>query len=640
MTVFSGKMHRPAGPLHARMRCGGAGMLLSLGVLMLIGACANPGQQLTGGPKDEAPPVVVEATPPNYSVRFDATEISITFDEFLNPQSQVRQKLVISPVMDPPPEVTIRGKQLEVKILSELLPDRTYALNFGDAIQDLRENNKITNFSYVFSTGDELDSLELSGYVMNAQTNQPEKEVTVMLYDRDEDSLPMKQLPVYLSLTDETGQFHLKNLAAGSYKIFALKDANSNFLFDQPKEAIAFLDSLVSPPQPQKPKTDTTPPADTISPTDTIPLTDTLSPADTIPLTDTIPKSGTTIPDPPLPSIILRTFTEVYQKQYITGSARPDKNKTEIFFNQDLDSVSLSLRHPAEQSYTLVYPSADQAAAEPLDTLHLWMLDSTLFNSDTLRYVVSYTAFDSVEQPVPASDTLVFAFREQARKEGDKNPFQITANFNRSLEPGVIPALRFSEPVQIADTARMELVRTRDTLRIREPFDLTFGVIPDSIRSVFAAPQSQHPLLHVPLQAALLPDSSYSLTLLAGAFTSYTGRTNDSLKISFKVAREDEYGSILLSVENLNEPAVLQLIKGKDAVVEERRLDSAGQQHFVHLKPGKYTFWMILDRNRNGKWDTGRYLKKQQPERLLLFGKELDVKANWELEETWTLPDE
>ncbi len=142
------------------------------------------------------------------------------------------------------------------------------------------------------------------------------------------------------------------------------------------------------------------------------------------------------------------------------------------------------------------------------------------------------------------------------------------------------------------------------------------------------------------LAAPLLPDSSYSLEFLPGAFTTFGGLTNDTTKLSFKVKTEDKYGSIKLNLEGLQQHAIVQLLKGKDKVVVERRLDQSDVLLFTYLKPGKYNIKLIFDQNNNGKWDPGRYLHGLQPEGVLYYHKELELKANWEMEESWSLDEE
>jgi len=651
--------------------------------------CANPGTSLSGGEKDETPPQLLLSTPENFTTNFTAEEVIIEFDEFLK-LGNAAAKLIISPVMDKKPEVKIRGKELHIKFLSELLPDRTYTLNFGDGIADLNENNSIENFSYVFSTGSEIDSLQISGQVTSAFTNEPAEGVAVMLYQEDNDSLPMTDLPIYLSLTDKEGYYNLQNLASGSYKIFALKDANSNYLFDQPKEEIAFLDSLITPgatliedaqPADTIPLTDSLPPLDSLPKQDSLPVNDTINKqpvperiqrADSLPITDTlneqpIPEKTDSLSEQPVPersrrveyfpkNINLKTFTEAYKKQYITSTSRPTKNQIEVIFNQPLDSLLITTPL-ITSTQTQTQPKASSLKPQAIlypqtrDSITIFLKDSSLYNRDTLTYYFSYTAFDSVEQPYPQLDTVAFSFRTVPPKPGETvpNPFKISSNFNRTKELGVQAKLFFPEPWKDIDTSMIELVRTRDTLRFKEdflykpdtltPFNIAMLQMPDETDSLSEYPVPERSR-RVSILNSFLVDSSYSLTLYPGAFTSYTGLTNDTTKISFKVNNPDQYGTVLISIDSLFQPAILLMVKGKGEVLEEVRLDSSGVVNFSNIKPGKYQFKLILDNNNNGKWDTGRYLKGLQPEAILLYEKELDVKANWELEESWKLEEE
>ena len=341
-------------------------------------------------------------------------------------------------------------------------------------------------------------------------------------------------------------------------------------------------------------------------------------------------------------NILLKTFVESHPKQYITSSSRPQKNKLQIIFNQKLDTLSF-LPTPSPSPY----PQALSLKPVSLDSLSLWLTDSSLFNRDTVRYIVNYTAYDSLEQPTPTTDTITFSFRPIPPKPGDKNPFQITTNFNRTMELGATPTLTFSEPWKSMDTSKIQLYKTRDTLKTEKPFKLLPSEnMNESPTGVLVIPDfdpgldSTGTILKSILSADFHSDSTYALQLLPGAFTTYTGLTNDSLKVAFRVAKPDQYGSVKLTIEGLNEAAIVQLIKGKDQVLSEKRIDSAGVLHYEYLKSGKYKFKLIYDSNQNGQWDTGRYLKKIQPERILLYGKELDVKANWELEEVWNLSGE
>ncbi len=199
---------------------------------------------LTGGDKDVDAPKEVESLPKNGSVNFTEKEITIEFDEFIQLQN-LQTQLIVSPLMKEKPDVTVKGKKLVIKLPDSLLTNTTYSLNFGEAIVDITENNPIPNYKYVFSTGSYLDSLSYSGTVANSIDLKPKEKFFVLLYDQFEDSIPYKGLPRYVAITDKEGKFTISNIANGQYKVFAINDINSNYLFDLPNEEIAFLDETI-----------------------------------------------------------------------------------------------------------------------------------------------------------------------------------------------------------------------------------------------------------------------------------------------------------------------------------------------------------------------------------------------------------
>ena len=215
-----------------------------IAMLAIITSCANIGMP-TGGPKDVAPPKVLKSIPKNYSTQFKGKEIEITFDEFVKFRD-LNSQLLISPPLKNTPDIKIKGKNIVIKINDTLRENTTYTMFFGDAIVDLNEENILASYEFVFSTGTVLDSLTMTGRVLNAFTQKPEKDIYVMLYDKYDDSVPIKEKPYYLAKTKEDGEFVMNNLRDMSYKVFALKDANNNLKFDQPNEKIAFIDSLVT----------------------------------------------------------------------------------------------------------------------------------------------------------------------------------------------------------------------------------------------------------------------------------------------------------------------------------------------------------------------------------------------------------
>ena len=221
------------------------GLLL---VAFLAQRCANAVAP-TGGPKDTTPPVVVAAVPENQSTHFIGKKIEITFDEFITLEN-ANQNVMISPPLKEKLDIKLKNKTVVVKFKENLVPNTTYTINFGAAIKDLHEGNPFKDYVYSFSTGDHIDTLSITGKVVDAETMKPIENAYVGLYaaDRDNlDSLPMTTAPNYISKTDKEGQFSLNGLADKSYRVFALKDANANLYFDLANEASAFHDMLVSP---------------------------------------------------------------------------------------------------------------------------------------------------------------------------------------------------------------------------------------------------------------------------------------------------------------------------------------------------------------------------------------------------------
>ena len=226
-------------------------LVFSLGLLLtafLAQRCANAVAP-TGGPKDTTPPVVVAAVPENQSTHFIGKKIEITFDEFITLEN-ANQNVMISPPLKEKLDIKLKNKTVVVKFKENLVPNTTYTINFGSAIKDLHEGNPFKDYVYSFSTGDHIDTLSITGKVVDAETMKPIENVYVGLYaaDRDNlDSLPMTTAPNYISKTDKEGQFSLNGLADKSYLVFALKDANANLCFDLPNESAAFLDTLFTP---------------------------------------------------------------------------------------------------------------------------------------------------------------------------------------------------------------------------------------------------------------------------------------------------------------------------------------------------------------------------------------------------------
>jgi len=586
-----------------------------LPLVLLCWNCAQQGSP-SGGPRDEDPPVVLESDPPNYSTRFRAKKIRVTFDEYVVLEN-VNQQLVVSPPMEEQPEVKLKKKSIIIEFEEELKPNTTYTFNFGDAIKDLHEGNKLQNFEYVFSTGEVLDSMSVRGTLKYAETLEtPEEPISIMLYTDLRDSVPLLDIPLYLGRSNDSGVFSVNNLRPDRYKIFALKDGNNNFLFDLPTEEIAFLDSslLVDAAHIRQLLGDTL----IFEEADSMAMdAGATTPADTSGVaTDSIADKG---PDYTAIYIDLMLFQEASEIQYLMDNAREDRRRLELVFALPLtDSFSYRsiLAAGEEETRFLEHFSKER------DSLTLWIMDSIDYKKDTVGLALDYTVKDTTGQFIIRSDTLMFTFREresrarrgqEAPKEEEKLLIRtIRNNGNQDLNRDFSFLLDF--PVGSLNDTLFSLFHIPDSVEVPIPFT----VRADSLNPYRAR-----------LSASWESASSYRLLALPGAINSIYQIAHDTIDLSFKTRDLEYYGQILLTLENVNHQVVVQLSSGRD-LLEERIVRAEGQYVFPFLAPKEYSFRFIHDLNGNGKWDTGKYLEKLQPEPVELLPAAIEVRSNWD----------
>lgn len=218
--------------------------LVLIFICMLFYACASI-QQPQGGPKDTEPPKVLKMTPKNLMVNFTAPKIVIEFDEYFKLQSEFKE-FSVSPEMETPPTLKAKGKKLEITIQDTLEKNTTYTLNFGKAIVDVNEGNVVKNFTYVFSTGPQLDSLSIKGKVTNSVTGLPELDALVFIFPLNRDTLFGKKKPSIFTTTDSSGNYALNNLRKDTYKIYVIKEKGGDKIYQQASDDVGFLkDSIV-----------------------------------------------------------------------------------------------------------------------------------------------------------------------------------------------------------------------------------------------------------------------------------------------------------------------------------------------------------------------------------------------------------
>jgi len=590
--------------------------------LLLGRECAQQGSP-SGGPRDEDPPGVVSCEPPNYSTRFAARRIDITFDEFIV-LDNVNQELLVSPPMKEKPEVKLRKKTLIIEFTDTLKENTTYTFNFGSAIKDLHEGNKLLNYEYAFSTGDVLDSLSVKGTLRYAgDLSVPEEPFTIMLYTDLGDSVPLKQIPLYVGRSDDKGIFSVNNLRPDVYKVFALKDGNYNLLYDLPTEVIGFLDSslqvnaefarsiLEASGMTDSTKMETGTTADTIG-----------MAADTIGMAaDSLASEG---PDLNSIYIDLMLFTEASQVQYITDYKRDDRRRMEVVFALPVtDSFRYrSVQKEAEnEAWLLEHFSVNR------DSLTLWIRDSLDYKKDTLQMEFSFTVKDTASRFVTSTDTLAFTYRKKQTKKQKEQPDEIeklevsTIRNKSQLHLNSHVPLNVNFPITRVEDSLIRLYHIPDSVEVPEPF----RVMKDSLL-----------LTRAWIAADWKSDAKYRLFMLPGAISNMYGLEHDTLDLAFSTRDIEYYGQILLNLDSVDHRVIVQLIN-RDKVSRSKVVESDGQVIFSYLVPQEYTIKFIHDLNGNGKWDTGNYLRHLQPEPVEFLKAPVTVRSNWDHEVTMQL---
>lgn len=593
-------------------------------LLVVIGfyACASTGMP-DGGPYDETPPKFVRATPEPNATNNQRKKISIEFDEFIK-LDKPSEKVIISPPQKEAPEVKVSGKKVLVEFFDTLQENTTYTVDFGDAIVDNNEDNPLGNFAYAFSTGEHIDTMEVSGTVLNAQDLEPVKGIQVGLH-KDLSDTAFTKLPfVRISRTDSRGHFTIRGVAPGKYRIYALMDGNQNYLFDSKTEAIAWQDSLVIPSMAPAVRQDTV-----------------WNELDTLAY-DTIYEVHYTrfMPD----DIILRSFKEENPMQYLMKSEREQLNHFSLYFSAKSDTLPTIKGLDFDEKDAFVIESNARH-----DTIRYWIKDTTLCERDTLTFQMDYFATDTLGQLVPKTDTLRMmnkinrerrlAMAEEARKKEEKERkkrekrgdtikaepkfFAMNVDAPSSLDINRNITLKFEEPVESIDTSAIHMAVMVDSVWQ----DIPFIFMADSV-----APR-QYQIL-----ADWQPGQEYQLKIDSLAIKGIYGLYTNKVENKLKVKTLEEYGTLYLNISGAGPHAVVQLLNSSDAVVRQQPVTDKRTCDFYFLQPStKYYIRLFNDDNNNGIWDTGNYGEKRQPEEVFYFPKVWEMKANFEFEENWDL---
>ena len=569
-------------------------ILLTAGICLLA-SCAKMGQP-DGGWYDETPPRILGASPADKATEVTDHKMYIYFNEFIK-LSDASQKVVVSPPQMEAPDIKDAGKRIIIDLKDSLKANTTYTIDFSDAISDNNEGNPLGNYTYSFSTGTEIDTMEVSGYVYEAENLEPIKGILVGLYDNLADSVFRKEPFQRVSRTDSRGRFVIKGIKPGNYRVYALMDADGNYLYNQKSEKIAFSRDIIVPSC----KPDIR--QDTIW-RDSLHIENIMQ----VPYTHFFPDD-----------IVLRAFAEVQTDRYMTKNEREKANRFTLMYSYGDDDLPVirGLNFDAENAFVV-------EATEKKDTITYWLRDTLLVNQDTLRMEVQYHATDTAGMLYLQTDTLTLLSKEpyakrlkqkekeyndwkkkqeKAEKRGDPfetempvPPLSVGMNFASDIDPDKNPTLTFDTPLAVADTSKIHLYSKHDTLWYRSPF---------LVREKVNVPRTYEVI------GEWRPDVEYSLEIDSAAFVDIYGSVSDTAKKGFKVKSNDAYSTIFMTLDGMN-------------------------AEFFYVNPNTYYLRIFVDENNNGKWDTGNYDEGRQAETIYYYPSKIECKEKWDFTETWS----
>ena len=589
-------------------------------MLLVLAGCANPGSGPDGGPYDETPPKIVGMSPALGATGAKAKKVSIVFDEMIKVEN-AQEKVTVSPPQIEQAEIKTSGRRVTVELKDSLKENTTYTVDFSDAIVDSNEGNPLGNFTYFFSTGEKVDSMAVSGYVLNAEDHEPVKGILVGLHSDLADSAFTSKPFERVARTDSRGHFSIKGVGAGEYRIYALKDMDNDFKYVR-GEMLAFSRETIKPTAVADTRYDTlwrdTATVDTIM---------------AVPYTRYEPDD-----------VVLMAFTESgVSRQLLKTQREPEWFK--VYFT----APSLSVPRVEGMNFDAAKLMEERNLTN--DTITYWLRDTELYKQDTLRVRYTYEATDdSTGVLTEQTDTLElvprFGYekrkkfeeqeiekfekeREKRHKRGDYSKetrpvgeLKIDFDLRNTLAPDQNIHFRLAEPAARFDTAGIPLYLKVDTVYQEARYALSR----DSLS-----------LLSYTLKGEWRPGQEYVLNVDSAIVTGLSEKVNNYYDRTFKIPEMESYASLFLLLPDADTSAVVQLIQGEKPVKKMRVRD--GRADFFYLSPGVYYLRMFNDRNGNGAWDTGVYSEGKQAEEVYYFPSSLTLRANWDVEQTWRVKE-
>lgn len=572
-------------------------------------SCANIGNP-SGGPIDKTPPIFMRSNPTPNAVNVKDRKIEIFFDEIVTLKDP-STKIIVSPAQTEMPRMSALGRKVTVELVDSLLPNTTYTIDFSNSIQDNNEGNAIDNFAFAFSTGSVIDSMRVSGYVLDSRTLEPMQSVVVGLQSNLADSAFHKEKLQRVALTNDRGQFTIRNVSPGNYHIFALKDLDRDYKFGNPTEDIAFLDSIIVPSIGSREAADT--------------VYNDLNEIDTI-MRATRPAY---FPN----DILLSMFNEDRKSQYLANNLRVDSTRISLTFaaaSDTLPSLSIVGRNDVpDQWYTL-------ERSQTNDTLTYWIRPPHLVSADTLMVATTYLRTDTASNLSWGTDTLKFTFQRQKAKKKKKNEETDSLEQIRFMElhPLANGTQEVYAPLLLQTGTPIERY-SREAFHLQRKLQNDTIFYPAEIKSI-ALRDSTLNRRDLMLKVDWEPGAAYKLAVDSLAMTDIYGLQTKPLKVDFNVRKMEEYGNIVFNIPAVRDSAIVELLDGTEKIVLRAPVKSH-RAELLNLLPGKYYARLFIDRNGNGKYDTGNYDMHLQPEETVYYPGAINLKKNWDVEQTWDI---
>ena len=551
-------------------------------------------------------------------------KITILFDEFIKLEDPT-QNVIVSPPQLEMPEIQAKGKKIVVELKDSLKPNTTYTIDFSDAISDNNEGNPMGNFTYTFSTGEQIDTFEVAGYVIDASNLEPVKGINVGLYNNLADSVFRKEPLMRVSRTDASGHFVIKGVAPGEYRVYALQDADGDFKFTQKSEMIAFSHQTYEPSAGPDIRQDTIW-------RDTLHIDNILR----VPYTHFYPDN-----------VIMLAFQELQTDRYLLKQPdRTDADRIKLFFSYGNEQLPIikGLNFDADSAFVVEHNAKK-------DTITYWLRDTTLINKDTLTLSMEYLITDSAGVLVSQTDTIeVIAKTSYAKRQKEKQkeyeswqkdqekkkkhdepydsiypvkPLEVKIDVPRSVNPISKVYIDTPTPLAKADTSAVHLYSKIDSLWYRAPFEV---IRLDSVMG------------HFELLAEWQPGTEYSLEVDSAAFVDIYGLVSDPIKQGIKAQPLEELSSLVFRLSGVSDTGiVVQLLNREDKCLRQVKAGNDGEAAFFYLEAGNYYARAFVDRNGNDLWDTGNYDEDQQPEDVYYYSGEIECKPKWDVTKQWNL---